>query len=213
MGSGLIDQVASGEAPRLVPLTVEQYHVMLDKGILRDGDPIELVEGLLVRKNRAAAGEDEMSHGARHALVVTRFLKVERALDPLGCHLRVQLPVTLTQVDEPEPDIAIVKGSLESFSDRHPGPAEILVLIEVADSSLGYDRGAKLRVYASAGVPMYLIVNIPAQQIESYQEPAPGEGRYGRRTDYRAGDTLTLPLAAGRMLPLAVDEVLGSPSR
>jgi hypothetical protein len=65
MGSGLIDQVASGEAPPLVPITVEQLHRMLEEGIIRDGDPVELLEGLLVRKNRAAAGEGEMTHGAR----------------------------------------------------------------------------------------------------------------------------------------------------
>lgn len=213
VGSGLIEQVASGEAPRLVPLTVEQYHVMLEKGILRDGDRIELVEGLLVRKNRAAAGEDDKTHGTRHAFVLTRLVRLERALDQFGCHLLVQLPVTLSPVNEPEPDLAIVKGSPESFADRHPGPGDVLVLVEVADSSLGYDRGAKLRVYASAGVPLYLIVNIPDQQIERYEEPVPDQGRYGRRTNYRTGETLSLPLAAGWMLPLAVDEVLGSPSR
>lgn len=213
MGSGLIEQVASGEAPRLVPLTVEQYHVMLEKGILRDGDRIELVEGLLVRKNRAAAGEDDKTHGTRHAFVLTRLVRLERALDPLGCPLRVQLPVTLSNVSEPEPDIAIVKGSPESFADRHPGPADVAVLIEVADSSLGYDRGAKLRVYASAGVPVYLIVNIPEQQIECYEKPVPSEGRYSQRADYRTGEKLSLPLVAGSTLPLAVDEVLGSPSR
>ncbi len=210
VGSGLIEQVASGKAPALVPLTVEQFHGMLEKGILRDGDPIELVEGLLVRKNRAAAGEDQMTHGAHHALVVTRLLKVERALDRFGCHLRVQLPVTLSSVDEPEPDLAIVRGSLEAFADRHPGPKDLLVLIEVADSSLGYDRGAKLRLYASAAIPLYLIVNIPEQQLERYQEPVPNQGRYRARTDYRAGETLSLPLTTSESLPLAVDDVLGA---
>jgi Uma2 family endonuclease len=196
-----------------VPLTVEQLHVMIEKGILRDGDPIELVEGLLVRKNRAAAGEDEMTHGTHHALVVTRLVRIERALDPFGCHLRVQLPVTLSSVDEPEPDLAIARDSLEAFTDRHPGPEDVLALIEVADSSLGYDRGAKLRVYAAAGIPLYVIVNIPEQQIERYEEPVPGQGRYRRRSDYRTGETVLLPLAAGGTLPLAVDDVLGPPSR
>lgn len=196
-----------------MPLTVDQYHGMLEKGILRDGDPIELVEGLLVRKNRAATGEDEMTHGTRHALVLKRLVRLERILDPFGCHLLVQLPVTLSRVNEPEPDLAIVKGSLEAFADRHPGPEEILVLIEVADSSLGYDRGAKLRVYASASVPVYLIVNIPEQQIECYEMPVPSEGRYSQRADYRIGETLSLPLVAGSKLPLAVDDVLGSSSR
>ena len=78
---------------------------------------------------------------------------------------------------------------------------------------MAHDRGAKLRVYASAGVPIYLIVNIPEQQIECYQEPVPAQGRYGRRTDYRKGETLSLPLVAGRMLPVAVDDALGSTSR
>lgn len=211
MGSGSIEQVAaSGEAPRLVPLTVEQFQAMLEKAIIRDGDPIELVEGLLVWKNRAAAGEDVMTHGARHALVLKRLLRLERAFDGLGCHLLVQLPVALSTQSEPEPDAAIVRGSIEAFADRHPGPEDVLVLIEVADSSLGYDRGTKLRVYASAGIPLYLIVNIPERQIECYAEPVPGEGSYRRRTDCRKGEMLSLPLPAGRMLPLAVDDVLGS---
>jgi Uma2 family endonuclease len=213
VGSGLIEQVASGEAPPLVPLTVEQLHGMLEKGIIRDGDPMELVEGLLVRKNRAAAGEGEMTHGALHALVLTRLLKLDRRLDPFGCHLRVQLPVTLSAISEPEPDLAIVRGSLESFAGRHPGPDDLLVLVEVADRSLRYDRGAKLQVYASAGVPVYLIVNIPERQIECYEEPAAGQDRYQRRTDYRAGETLSLPLAPGRTLPLPVDDAFGSVSR
>ena len=209
----MIEQVVSGEAPPLVPLTVEQLHGMLEKGIIRDGDPIELVEGLLVRKNRAAAGEGEMTHGARHAQVLKRLVRLERALDPFGCHLLVQLPVTLSALSEPEPDLAIVKGSLESFAERHPGPEDVLVVVEVADSSLGYDRGTKLRVYASAGVPVYLIVNIPERQIECYEEPVAGQGRYQRRTDYRTGETLLLPLVGGRTLPMAVDDAFGSASR
>jgi hypothetical protein len=213
VGSGLIDQVASGEAPPLVPLTVEQLHRMLEKGILEDGEPIELVEGLLVRKNRAAAGEGEMTHGALHAQVLTRLVRLDRALDGLGCLLRVQLPVTLSAISEPESDLAIVRGSLDSFSGRHPGPDDLLVLVEVADSSLGYDRGAKLRVYASAGVPMYVIANIPERQLECYEEPVAGQGRYRRRTDYGAGETLSLRVAAGRTLPLAVDDAFGPPSR
>jgi Uma2 family endonuclease len=213
VGNGLIEQVASGAAPSLVPLTVEQLHCMLEKGIIRDGDPIELVDGLLVRKNRAAAGEGEMTHGARHAQVLMRLVRLDRALDPFGCHLRVQLPVTLSALSEPEPDLAIVRGSLESFAERHPGPEDVLVLVEVADSSLGYDRGAKLRVYASAGIAVYLIVNIPERQIECYEEPVAEQGHYRRRTDYRPGETLLLSLVGGRTLPMAVDDAFGFASR
>lgn len=213
MSSGLIEQVASGEAPPLVPLTVEQLHRMLEKGIIHDGDPIELIEGLLVRKNRAAAGEGEMTHGALHAQVLTRLARLDRALDGLGCLLRVQLPVTLSPVTEPEPDLAIVRGSLESFAKRHPGPEDVMVVIEVADSSLGYDRGAKLRVYASVSIPMYVIANIPERRIECYEEPVPEQGRYRRRTDYGAGETLLLRLAGDRTAQLAVDDAFGPASR
>ena len=215
MGSGnaLIEQIANGEAPSLVPLSVAQYHVMLEKGILREGDAIELVQGLLVRRNRAAAGEDEMTHGPRHAQVISRLLKLARALEPLGCHLRVQLPVTLSDLDEPEPDLAIVKGSLEAFADRHPGPTDLLAVFEVSDSSLGYDRGTKSRVYAAAGIPVYVIVNLPDLQIERYDRPAPAEARYQGRTDHGPGHALVIPLTAGHALTLNVDEALGAPKR
>ena len=213
MGSGLVEQVVSGEAPPLVPLSVEQYHTMLERGILRDGDPVELVEGLLVRKDRSAAGGPPMTHGPRHALIVNRLMRLARPLESVDCHVRVQLPVTLSNVDEPEPDLAVVRGSIEGFGERHPGSPDLLVVVEVADSSLRYDRGTKQRVYASAGVPAYVIVNIPEDRIELYDRPEPEAGRYGRRTDYRAGDVLSLPLAEGRTLAVPVADVLGPTSR
>jgi hypothetical protein len=83
------------------------------------------------------------------------------------------------------------------------------VVVEVADSSLRYDRVTKLGVYAAADIPAYVIVNIPEDRVELYEEPQSGEGRYGRRTDYRRGETLALPLAEGRTMPLAVDDILG----
>jgi Uma2 family endonuclease len=209
VGSSLVEQIVSGEAPPLVPLTTDQYHTMLERGILRDGDPVELVEGLLVRKNRGAVGGPETTHGPRHALIVKRLTRLERALEALGCHLLVQLPITLSAVDEPEPDLAIVKGSPEAYADRHPGPQDVLVVVEVADSSLRYDRGTKQRVYAVAGVPAYVIVNIPDERVELYEEPVAGEGRYRRRTDHVVGEALTLSLADARVLSLPVADVFG----
>ncbi len=209
MGSGLVEQVVSGEAPPLMPLTVEQYHVMLERGILKDGDPVELVEGLLVRKDRSATGGSPMTHGPRLASSVSRLMRLGHPLEALDCHLRVQLPVTLSGVDEPEPDVAIVRGSLEAYGDRHPGAQDVLVVVEVADSSLRYDRGTKQRVYASAGVPVYVIVNIPESRVELYTEPVHAEGRYRRRIDHRVGETLVLALAEGRTLPVSVADILG----
>ncbi len=86
-------------------------------------------------------------------------------------------------------------------------------LFEVADSSLGYDRGTKLRIYAAAGIPVYVIVNIPERRIECYEEPVAGQGGYRRRTDYGAGEALVLRLAGDKTLPLAVDDVFGTVTR
>jgi hypothetical protein len=210
MGSGLVEQVVAGEAPPLVPLTVEQYHTMLERGILNDGDPVELVEGLLVRKDRSAQGGPPMTHEPPHALAVSRRMKLASAAETLDCHLRVQLPVTLSHVDEPEPDPAIVRGSMEQFGGRHPGPPDVLVVIEVADSSRRYDRGTKLRVYATAGVPTHVIVNVPQDRIEVHTEPVPAEGRYARRTDHSVGETFTLPPREGRALPERMADILGA---
>ena len=75
--------------------------------------------------------------------------------------LRAQLPVVLSRFQEPEPDIAILRGSIDHYFERHPRPSDILAIIEVTDHSLAYDRTTKLRLYAAAGIPRYRIVNIP----------------------------------------------------
>lgn len=85
--------------------------------------------------------------------------------------------------------------------------------VEVADSSLGYDRGAKLRVYAAAGIPVYGIVNIPDRRLECYEEPAPGQGQYHQRTDHGPGETLPLRVGGGGVLPLSVDKALDPADR
>ena len=119
-----------------------------------------------------------MTVGVEHALIIMRLAKLSGLFEPLGCHMRSQQPITIPPRDEPEPDAAIVRGSLEDYSDRHPGPSDILCVIEVADSSLPRDRGYKLRLYANAGIPMYVIVNLLDRVVEVYEEPVQGEGRF-----------------------------------
>ena len=99
-----------------------------------------------------ASGEDLITVGLEHALIVKRLAKLTTAFEPRGCHVISQQPITLPPRDEPEPDATIVRGTVEDYTDHHPGPADILCVVEVADSSLARDRGYKLQLYANAGV-------------------------------------------------------------
>lgn len=197
MGATVFAQLASGQAPPHVPLTVAQVHEMLRAGWLADGEPVELVEGVLVRKDRGTAGEGSMTHGKRHSSAVAMLRRLDRLLDAHGCHLRGQLPVTLSSTSEVEPDGAVVTGGDDGYRDHHPGPGEILVVIEVADSSLLFDRDTKLRLYAAAGIPTYLLVNLVAMRVEVYREPDATVGRYGARRDLTLGEAVELELPGG----------------
>lgn len=208
MSVSLLEQVVTGEAPGLMPLTVDQYHQMIAQGILTDGEPVELVDGYLVWKDRSAVGRDPMSHDPRHAVTIRRLQRLDRLVEPHGYHLSVQLPVTLSGTDEPEPDIAVVEGAIDAFVDRHPGPGDLAALIEVSDSSLRFDQKSKQGRYAAARIPQYWIVNLPEYHVEVYDDPVPEEKRYARRTDFKPGQTLKLMLGTTASVEVGVSDVL-----
>jgi Uma2 family endonuclease len=204
----LLEQMITGEAPKFVPLTVGQYHEMIAQGILREGEPIELIDGILVRKDRADRGGSPMSHGPRHSFAVGGLQDSFDGVKAAGCHVRIQLPVTISDTQEPEPDATVIRGMRQEFAARHPGPVDVVALMEVSDSSLAFDRTTKLRLYAAAAIPVYWIVNLQAGQVEVYQEPLPAEGRYGRRTDYLPGDMVPLVIGPGFEIQVAVVHVV-----
>jgi len=199
----VLDYSPPGHAMPLWPLSVEQYHDMIEHGILTSGDPIELLEGFLVRK---------MSKKPPHSAVTTLLREALANALPPGWAIRSQEPIT-TLDSEPEPDIAVVKGMLSDFMDHHPVADEVLLVIEVAETSLLRDRGIKKRLYARAGLPVYWIVNLPDGQIEVYQEPdaSAAEPDYRRRRDYRAGTSILLERDGVEICRLAVSDFLVSP--
>jgi Uma2 family endonuclease len=140
--------------------------------------------------------------------VIKRLERGCTGLEAHGCHLRVQQPITLLPDKEPEPDGAVVRGSEDNYRDRHPGPAEILCLIEVADSSLQFDRITKQRIYADAGIALYVIVDLMHGAVEVYREPQIGGGRYAKTETLRRGDRLHLELPDGALFELLVDVIL-----
>src|SRR5688572_16842164 len=110
---------------QLLPLTVDQYHRMIESGIVEEGQPYELLNGCVVRKDRSAAGEDPMTVGNQHAWAVKNLAKLSRKLEAFGCHLQTQQPISLPPDDEPEPDGAIITGAEDDYRDHHPGAADV----------------------------------------------------------------------------------------
>lgn len=192
----------------VMPLTVEQYHRMIAERIVPEGEPYELLDGHLVRKDRSAAGEDPMTVGHEHAWSVRALAKLNPKLKRLGCFIQTQQPVSLPPFQEPEPDGAVVRGTEDDFRQRHPGAADVTCVIEVADSSLRRDRTTKLRIYADSGVTRYIILNLLDRAVEVYDEPLVGKGRYGRTETLTTGQSVELPAAAKKRLKVPVRSLL-----
>lgn len=180
--------LSTTEAAAAVPtdliwrLSLDQYHAMIQTGILTDDDPIELLEGWLVSK---------MPKNPLHS-VVTRLLR--QSLENLVCndwYVDSQEPIT-TADSEPEPDVVVVRGQTQHYLDRHPGPDEVSLVIEVADSTLQRDRTTKKRLYARARIPVYWIINLAEQQCEVYRDPTgpTDQPDYRQRRDYGLLDTI-----------------------
>src|SRR5260370_9292800 len=126
----------------------------------------------------------------------------------MGCHLQIQLPITLPDTSEPEPDVAIVKGPLEAFDDHRPTPADVLAAIEVADSSLRFDRSTKQRNYALAGIGPYWVVNLLENKIQCYKHPFIADGRYLPRADYPPRPMLPLRSCSSDRISVPPSETL-----
>jgi Uma2 family endonuclease len=165
-------------------ISVAQYHAMAEAGILDADDPVELLEGYLVAK---------VTKSPAHRLAKRLVRLAIEALLPRGWYIESEDPVT-TVDSEPEPDAVVVRGQDRDYATRHPGPGDVALVVEVADSSLHRDRTAKRRIYARAGIPVYWIVNLVDRRIEVYTAPSgPGEAPdYAERADY--GETAAAPV-------------------
>jgi Uma2 family endonuclease len=191
----------SGGASMSVPLTrrrftVGEYYRMAETGILGPDERVELIEGEIVTM---------VAMGSRHAATVTRLTRL--FISELGAraHVRAQLPVRLNDLSEPEPDLALVRPRPDDYASAHPGPADVLLIVEVADTTLAFDQKTKLRLYASSGIPEYWIVDLTADRIEVYREPGASGYRDVRR--FQRDDTLhaaafpDVEIAASAILP------------
>ncbi len=160
--------------------TVEEYERLVTLGALTENDRVQLVQGEIVQMS---------PQNAPHMTAVHLIYEALRSLLPPGFTVRVQGPLTLAPDSEPEPDVAVVRGSPRDYRDRHPGGDDTALVVEVADTTLSFDRERKGRVYAGAGIPEYWILNLNDRELEVYREPEAGE--YRTRAVLREGDTVT----------------------
>ncbi len=159
-------------------LTVQQYQRMGEVGILRE-QGIELINGEIV----------EMSPvGSKHLACVNKLNAILSALIGVKAIVSVQNPIIAGDHSAPEPDISILKYRKDFYASGVPHAQDVLLVIEVADSSVDYDRTVKLPIYAQSGIPEYWLVNLEKDEIEAYWEPA-GAG-YRFRELLRVGDVL-----------------------
>jgi Uma2 family endonuclease len=180
--------------------TVPEYHKLIEIGILTEDDDLELLEGYLVHK---------MSRNPPHDCALQLTSGAMNTAIPNEWCVRAQSAITLAE-SEPEPDIVVARGNARTFATRHPGPKDIGLLIEVADSTLPGDRTDKGRIYARASLPIYWIINLADRQFEVYENPSgpTASPSYANRTDYHVGDSVPLVLDNRMVAQIVVQDLL-----
>jgi Uma2 family endonuclease len=179
--------------------TVDEYHRMLETGVLKDREPYELIHGWIVQK---------MGTNPPHNNAVNALMELFGALRGPNATVRIQQPITTTD-SEPEPDVVLAVGSRADYAERNPTPAEVHVLVEVAESSLVQDQTNKLELYAKAKVPVYWIVNLVDRRVEVYTEPRGGKKpTYRQQTNYGPDDEVPLVIDGKEVGRIPVKELL-----
>ena len=173
---------------------VAEYYRMMEAGILSESDHVELIDGEVV----------EMSPiGSRHAACVDRLNKFFNKLEEII--VRVQNPIRLDDFSEPQPDITLLRMRADFYAQGHPIPSDVLLVVEVADSSTEFDRAVKLPLYAEAMIAEFWLVNLPDEKVAVFSHPSNGE--YQKSHELKRGANLTSIIIPG--LSLSVDAILG----
>jgi hypothetical protein len=205
MATSILEEAAAGRAI-IQPLTVKQYHKFIENGWIKETPAFELLDGFIVRKDRAKAGEDIMTVGDRHRIVVTLLSHMSPQFVPVGCFLQSQQPISLPPHSEPEPDVSIILGELSDFTDKPPSATHVTCVIEVADSSLPRDLGTKLRMYARSGIAQYVVVDLVNDIVLDHRQP---KGRkYLQITPLRAGQSVQISAAKAKVVSIPVKRLL-----
>lgn len=160
------------EAVRPYRWTVESFFRAVDRGAFENPEHLELLDGEVIERVTA--------QGIPHFAAIRLVANILPEVLPSPCEVRQQGRWTLSVRDYVEPDVLFARGTFRDYLDRDPNPDEVLLVVEVSDTTLRYDRTRKAPKYAMIGVSEYWILNLAMRQLEVYRDPAPmPESRYG----------------------------------
>lgn len=177
--------------------TIAEYHRLAELGFFEENDRFELIKGEIIQM---------AAKGTPHSVCSTRLyrelfkLLVEEAI------LRGQEPIIIPDDSEPEPDLVIVRNRPDDYLEAHPSPSDVLLVIEISNSTLKYDQDVKLSVYSEAGISDYWIFNLVDNYLEFYSEPYKDlQGKYGyrRKLIYLPNESVSLPYFSDLVLDLS----------
>lgn len=173
--------IADGGFAKLRRISVEEYDLMIENGVFDEDEQVELLNGVIIEK---------MPKGTKHSAATDRASRVFYRVFGDKVFVRNQNPVWLDGFSEPEPDIVLAAPRDDEYENAHPTPEDIFLILEVSDTTLGYDRAAKGAAYARAGIKQYILINVQEKTLEDYREPS-GDG-YGSKQTHRAGQNFNL---------------------
>jgi Uma2 family endonuclease len=169
----------NGVKQRLI--TVAEYDKMIEHGILNEDSNVELLNGVII---------EIMSKGPKHASALSRINRFFFKLFGDDVIIRLQDPIVLDDLSEPEPDLVLARLDDKEYSEGHPKPEDIFLILEISDTTVSYDRNAKATAYARGGIIQYLLLNLQNQTIEDYRDPA--EDGYQSKQTYHTGQSFKL---------------------
>ena len=182
--------LATADPPRRHRLTVSDYYRMAEVGILAPDARVELIDGEIF---------DMAPPGSLHAATVDQLSEILTLSAAGKAVVRVQNPIRLSELSEPQPDLSLLMRRDDFYRRHHPGPADVLLVVEVADSSLGFDRDTKVALYATHGIPEMWLVDLRGRRLVRHRVP-----RQGSYTQVDEPD-LGAPIEISALAGVAVD--------
>jgi Uma2 family endonuclease len=188
-------------------LTLEQYERMVDEGILGEHDRVHLINGVLVAK---------MTQNDPHCTADDLCGEALRRVIPAGWYIRAAKPIRIPgragrRDSKPEPDRCVVRGTIRDYEERSPGPADVGLIVEIADASLADERKLAIEVYGPARIPVYWIVDLLHRQVEVHT--APGPRGYRSTEVFKEGQSVPVVIGGREVGRIAVKDILPSRRR